>query len=307
MYAWESVQKSLDYIENNIGEEISTEDLAKVANLSYFYFHRLFSRLVKKPVQEYIKLRRLARACESLRGKENRILDVALEFGFGSHEGFTRAFRDAYGITPADYRNNPVMLNNFTKPDLLLGYVHIDENVPLIAGGIVLEISRQTLDEPINFIGFSAHVRIGGHMPGGKVTGIDEPGAIWGRFHESNIPRLADWRNIGVSCKGDAPEGCFTYFVGTEAAPDADSGDYAKWQLPQGSYIVCTFEAENFEALVTDAIYKAGDYTETWLKKKDFARGNFMAEMYTPCNCDFAIMEMWYPITDVNGEGEGKA
>jgi len=53
MYAWESIQKSVDYIENNIGEEISIEDLSKVANLSYFYFHRLFSRLVKKPVTPY--------------------------------------------------------------------------------------------------------------------------------------------------------------------------------------------------------------------------------------------------------------
>jgi len=303
MYAWESIQKSVDYIENNICEEISIEDLAKVAHLSYFYFHRLFSRLVKKPVQEYIKLRRLARACESLKNKNNRILDVALEFGFGSHEGFTRAFKDTYGITPADYRNNPVTLNNFTKPDLLLGYVHIDEDVPLIADGIVLEIGRQTLGEPINFIGFSGHVRIDGHVPGGKVTGIDEPGAIWGRFHESDIPQLTQWRNLGVSFgNDDTPDGCFTYFAGTETLSNTSSGDYATWQLPQGKYIVCTFEAESFEALVTDAIYKADDYTESWMKKKGFPDASFMAELYTPCDADFAIMEIWYPIAEIGGE-----
>jgi len=303
MYAWESVQKTVDYIEGNLGEEIKLDDLAQMAHLSYFYFHRLFSRLVKRPVQEYIKLRRLARACESLRDKDNRILDVALEYGFGSHEVFTRAFKDAYGMTPTDYRSNPVILNSFTKPDLLLGYVHIDEDVPLISNGIVLEINRKTLNEPINFIGFSGHIRIDGHMPGGKVTGIDEPGAIWAHFHESDIPRLADWRNIGVSCRGDAPEGCFTYFAGTEADPDVGSEDYATWQLPTGNYIVCTFEAEDFEALVTDAIYKAGEYTESWLKKKSLPRGDFMAELYTLCNSDFAIMEMWYPVKEADKEG----
>jgi len=304
MYAWESIQTVVDYIEDNLQANHTPEELSKVAMLSPFYFQRLFTRLVKRPVNEYVKMRRLARACEVLEDKSKRILDIALDYGFNSHEYFTKTFKSAFSITPDEYRNNPVRLNQVTKPNLLLGYVHVDEDVPLISKGIVLEINRNTLHEPINFIGFSGHVKIAGHVPGGNVTGIDEPGAIWGRFHESNIPRLADWRNIGVSCKGDAPKGCFTYFAGTEAAPDADSGDYATWQLPSGNYIVCTFEAESFEALVTDAIYKAGDYTESWLKKKGVARGNFTAELYTPCNSDFAIMEMWYPITETSEEGK---
>jgi AraC family transcriptional regulator len=302
MHAWESIQTVVDYIEDNLQGNNTPEELSKVAMLSPFYFQRLFTRLVKRPVNEYTKMRRLAMACEVLEDKSKRILDIALDYGFNSHEHFTKTFKGAFSITPDEYRNNPVPLNQVTKPDLLLGYVHIDENVPLLSKGIVLEINRNTLVKPINFVGFSGHVGIAGHMPGGNVTGIDEPGAIWERFHKSNIPRLADWRNIGVSCKGDAPEGCFTYFAGTEAASDADNGDYATWQLPSGNYIVCTFEAESFEALVTDAIYKAGDYTETWLKKKGFSCGDFMAEMYTPCNSDFAIMEMWYPITETNEE-----
>ncbi|MCL2363392.1 MAG: AraC family transcriptional regulator [Defluviitaleaceae bacterium] len=304
MHAWESIQKVVDYIEDNLQENNTPEELSKVAMLSPFYFQRLFTRLVKRPVNEYIKMRRLAKACEVLGDKSRRILDIALDYGFNSHEYFTKTFKSAFSITPDEYRNHPVPLNQVTKPDLLLGYVHIDEDVPLISKGIVLEINRNTLDEPIHFIGFSGHVSITGHVPGGNVTGIDEPGAIWERFHESDIPMLIDWRNIGISCKGDAPEGCFTYFAGTEAAPGADSGGYATRQLPSGNYIVCTFEAEDFEALVTDAIYKAGDYTESWLKKKGLTRGNFMAELYTPCNSSFAIMEMWYPIIEINEEGK---
>jgi len=121
MHAWESIQKAVDYIENNIGDEIPLANLAEIANLSYFYFHRLFTRLIKKPVQEYIKLRRLARSVESLKNKENRILDVALDYGFSSHESFTRAFKDAYGFTPAEYRDKPVLLNSFNKPDGIHG------------------------------------------------------------------------------------------------------------------------------------------------------------------------------------------
>ena len=46
MHAWESIQKTVDYIENNISNEVHLEKLAEIANLSYFYFHRLFARLV---------------------------------------------------------------------------------------------------------------------------------------------------------------------------------------------------------------------------------------------------------------------
>ena len=69
MHAWEAIQKTLNHIEENIGEEIQIEELAEIAALSLFYFQRLFTRLVKKPVREYIKLRRLAIACETLRDK----------------------------------------------------------------------------------------------------------------------------------------------------------------------------------------------------------------------------------------------
>ena len=92
MHAWEAIEQSLAFIEENLTEEISTEELANTAGLSPFYFQRLFKRLVNKPVQEYVKLRRLAKAVESLSNTERRILDVALDYGFSSHANFTRVF-----------------------------------------------------------------------------------------------------------------------------------------------------------------------------------------------------------------------
>lgn len=100
MHAWEAIQKSLDYIEDNLSEDINMDTLANVAALSPYYFQRLFRRLVKKPVNEYMKLRRLAKASEALENKEKRIMDVALDCGFSDHANFTRAFKGAYGITP---------------------------------------------------------------------------------------------------------------------------------------------------------------------------------------------------------------
>lgn len=117
MHAWEQIQKTVDYIEASLSEELKIETLANMARLSQFYFQRLFKRLVRKPVNEYVKLRRLARASEVLPEKSKRIIDIALDFGFSSHETFTRAFKDAYGITPEEYRAKPVRLNQIMKPE----------------------------------------------------------------------------------------------------------------------------------------------------------------------------------------------
>jgi len=94
MHAWEQIQITVDYIEKHLSEEIKIENLAKLALLSQFYYQRLFSRLVKRPVNEYIKLRRLAKASEALLYKNRRILDIALDYGFSSHETLTRNFKD---------------------------------------------------------------------------------------------------------------------------------------------------------------------------------------------------------------------
>lgn len=183
MHAWETINRSLNYIEEHLSGEISTEELADAVGLSPFYFQRLFKRLVRKPVQEYVKLRRLAKVIESLKDMDRRILDVALDFGFSSHANFTRAFKETYGITPDEYRKNLPMLNTFEKPEISMNYILIDEGVPLVVGDILLEIQRRTLEKPEIYLGFETEVKISGQIPIGESTGIDVPGQLWKRYH----------------------------------------------------------------------------------------------------------------------------
>lgn len=85
MHAWESIQSTIDYIEEHLNEELQIETLAKTAALSPFYFQRLFSRLVNKTVYDYIKMRKLSKASEILKSSSSRIVDIAMEYGFSSH------------------------------------------------------------------------------------------------------------------------------------------------------------------------------------------------------------------------------
>ena len=295
MHAWEQIQLTVDFIEAHLSEDIKIEELSKMASLSQFYYQRLFSRLVKKPVNEYIKLRRLANASEALLENERRIIDIALDFGFSSHETFTRAFKSAFGMTPEEYRRNPVRLNNFVKPQILLNYTLVDENVPLITDGIVLEISRKRLDSPQYFMGLTIEEPIS-QMPGGGETGVDNLGVLWDSFHErkSQIFELnIDGDELGVAFPG-TKEGFYRYFAGAQANVDYSLEGFSTWELEAGEYIVCSFEAEDFEHLVMDAVYKAHKYLfETWLPNHKIVTQPFAAERYANHIANTTSMEIW--------------
>jgi AraC family transcriptional regulator len=247
-------------------------------------------------LREYIKLRRLARACDALRDKQNRILDVAMEYGFDSHETFTRAFKDAYAITPAQYRDKPVVLNNFDKPDLLLSYVMVDEGVPLINDGLVLEYNCKYLHEPINFLGVKDfwHFKSGEML--GERTEVSEPAAIWERFLDirNDIPCIPGGRWLCVTYHGDAPEGYSTYFAGAEVEAGIEDSRFVSWRLPVREYIVCEFEAENFKQL-SASLGKMMKYTRFWLKKHGLIADGFFPEIYYQDSLEMAYMEMWIP------------
>ena len=286
MHAWEAIQKTLNHI----------EELAETAVLSLFYYQRLFTRLVKTSVRDYIKLRRLAKSLTMLRDKENRIIDIAMEFGFGSHVTFTRAFKETYGITPSQYRDKPIGLQNFDKPDLSLGYIVVDEGVPLISDGLVLEMNRKLLEEPINFLGVTGYYPFKYGKMFGERTGVDTVREIWDRFFRvlPNISHISEGRRVSISYYGDAPDGYSSYFVGAEVKKDEKKPGFKNWQLPIREYVICGFESENHEQMII-GLGKAMKYTRFWLKKHNLIADGFFPEMYYKSSSDITYVELWIP------------
>ena len=93
----DAVQRMQDYIE---------AQLASAAGYSPWHATRLFRELVGIPPLEYLRARRLSWAALKLRDSGDRVLDVALQYAFDSHEGFTRAFSSRFGLSPDRYRRN---------------------------------------------------------------------------------------------------------------------------------------------------------------------------------------------------------
>ena len=309
MHAYEAIEQSLTFIEEHLTKEISTEELANTVGLSPFYFQRLFKRLVNKPVQEYVKLRRLAKVIENLKNTDQRILDVALDYGFSSHGNFTRAFRETYGITPESYRRDLPMLNTFARPEVSMNYVLVDEGVPLVAGNIVLEIQRRTLEKPENYLGLETEVRICEQMPAGESTGVDVPGQLWKRYHMERASITANLNTaveMGMSHGEGAAQNLFTYFAGglVQNIPDRLQDSFVKRELPAGEYIVCRVEAENFEDLVTAALDQAGKYLfGIWLPCHNLTTEPFSAEKYYRDLEGMACMEIWVKSLPLKNKG----
>lgn len=125
-------------------------------------------------MSQYIRLRRLAQSAQALKNAK-RIIDVSTEYGFFGHANFTRAFKETFGITPDEYRVKLIPLNQMNKPDLQLRYVQIDEDIPLIADGIVIEITRKRIEKQELYYGLTTKVSISEQIPVGEATGIDTP------------------------------------------------------------------------------------------------------------------------------------
>ncbi|MFC1747949.1 GyrI-like domain-containing protein [Pseudomonadota bacterium] len=97
-----------DYIEQHLGDELSVDQLSKVANFSKYHFHRQFSAYTGINVSKYIQLLRLKRASYQLVfSKERRIIDIALDARFENPESFSRAFKGSFGQTPSQFRKSP--------------------------------------------------------------------------------------------------------------------------------------------------------------------------------------------------------
>lgn len=109
-----AVQRMQDYIEAHLGEELGPGDLARASMYSPWYSYRLFVRWVNMTPAEYIRRLRLSRSALRLRDGREKVADLAFELGFGSVDGYQRAFYRAFGCNPGEYARAPVPLWLFT-------------------------------------------------------------------------------------------------------------------------------------------------------------------------------------------------
>lgn len=167
MYEWnKAIQKMICWIEENLTENPSLQEMSRQVGYSPYYCSVKFHEVVGMTIRNYIAGRRLAQATLEIRDTDERILDIAVKYGYSSQEALTRAFVSAYGCTPAVYRKHPVPVTLCIRQAVFLPEHYVDRGGPTM--------NRTLLTD--------AHVRVE-HIPEHKYVGIwDKEAGEYGSF-----------------------------------------------------------------------------------------------------------------------------
>lgn len=119
---YQYVQRIIEQIDECIragnNETLTLRALAEAVGYSEYHTSRMFREISGMTLKDYIRYRKLAFAFKEIRDTQKNILDIAVKYDYSSHEAFSRAFKEAYGINPSEYRAKPVpvVLRTVIKP-----------------------------------------------------------------------------------------------------------------------------------------------------------------------------------------------
>lgn len=142
-----AVQRMQDYIGENLSGGITLSDLAGVSLYSPWYSYRLFRAWLGMTPAEYIRALRLSRSARLLKCGEGRVLDVACELGFGSVDGYQRAFHRQFGCNPGEYARKPVPIPLFIPYGVKFRELRKDVPPHTIVGGVPARPIRRRFDD----------------------------------------------------------------------------------------------------------------------------------------------------------------
>ncbi|AFM40945.1 hypothetical protein Desaci_1968 [Desulfosporosinus acidiphilus SJ4] len=159
MNSLKRMNDALNYIEENLTNEIDFNEAARLAFCSEYHFQRMFSFLAGITLSEYIRRRRLTLAAFELKNSNLRVIDVAIKYGYNSPDSFTRAFQSLHGITPSEAKLNGQLLKAYPRMTFQLSIkggnemnyrivekeafriIGIKKRVPVIFNGVNPEIA----------------------------------------------------------------------------------------------------------------------------------------------------------------------
>src|SRR5712671_6372158 len=214
-------QKALWFIESHLADALTLDEVAAIAGISRFHMVRAFAAATGLSVMRYVRARRLSEAARALAGGTPDILTLALEADYGSHEAFTRAFRDHFGITPESVRGSAHFDNLQLQEPITMDSTAIDN----------LQPPRFATGKPLLVAGV------------GERYTCESDAAIpgqWQRFHQKvdDIPNRIGKVAYGVCCNGD-DSGNFDYIAGVEVSDFSDlPREFSRVRIPAQKYAV---------------------------------------------------------------------
>ena len=272
------VGKALWFIETELDRELTLDRISANCDMTRFGFSRLFSMNTGWPVMRYVRSRRLTRAARALAQGAPDILHVALDAGYGSHEAFTRAFRDLFGVTPEEVRARRTLDGLSLVEPLRMKELKI----------IAVTPSRFEAPERQLIAGMSSRYTF--------ETNEGIP-ALWQAFipYIGNIPGQVGGVTYGVCCNPDA-DGSFEYIAGVEVkSRDRLPASFRCVELEPQRYAV--FEHSGHISTLHQTFYSIwnGWLPTSGFNAVDAPEFERYSEDYDPVT-GTGVLEIWLPV-----------
>jgi len=273
-------QKALWFIESHLAGELTLDDIAGVAGVSRFHMVRAFAAATGFSVMRYVRARRLSEAARSLAAGAPDILQVALDADYGSHEAFTRAFRDHFGLTPETVRSLAYIDDVKLQEPIQMNTSFIENLSP----------PRFETPKPLLVAGIGERYN---HDNGAGIP------SQWQRFHQvvDDIPCRLGKAAYGVCCNGD-DAGNFDYIAGVEVSDFSDlSRPFFRVRIPEQRFAV--FSHREHVSTIRSTINTIWNQwlPDSGLKVADAPVFERYSENFDPLTGNGGF-EIWVPVKD---------
>ncbi|PFC89566.1 AraC family transcriptional regulator [Bacillus anthracis] len=286
MDSLKNMNAAMQYIENNLTDEIDFKEVAKIAYCSEYHFKRMFSFLAGVSLSEYIRCRRLTLAAFELKDSNAKVIDVAIKYGYNSPDSFARAFQNLHGITPSEARNSSHSLKAYSPMTFQLS----------IQGGNEMNY-RIEEKEPFQIIGITKRVPI-------VFNGVNEEiASMWKSLNPESIQTLKSLSNMEpngiISASTNFSEGRMEekgeldHYIGVATTKDCPA-QFAQLKVAASTWAI--FEAvgpfpetlQNVWGRIYSEWFPSSNYELAegpeilWNEQKDVSSPNFKSEIWIP-------------------------
>lgn len=267
------IQKAIDYIEVNLDKDINFDIVAKEVGMSAYYFHRIFSAVIGVSPTTYIRNRRLTVAAQEISKNNENILDIALKYGFESHEAFSRAFKNFHGVVPKMAKTDGNEFKNLSRANL------------------EFEVNTNNI---LNYrIESKDTIKVLAFLRKFNIENKDEIPKYWKELKESGtLEKISNnyKKDLLGICIGTQSDFEYKYGIGIEQTEDIETNiEIEKIEIPKSTWVVfkCKGQDEKNINELWSRIYKEFFITSSYKQSMDI---DF--ELYDDKNT-----EIWIPIS----------
>lgn len=274
----ERLNSAIGYIEEHLTDEISYEQLGRIACCSAFHFQRMFTYMAGVPLSEYIRRRKMSLAAVDLQGSDAKIIDVAGKYGYSSPTAFNRAFQSIHGIAPSAVKNEGVSVKSFPPITFKITVKGVEE----------MEYRIET-KEAFRIVGVSVPLQ----------KDIEENFAVipakWQEVStDGTLQKLVGMMNaqpagvLGVSTCNDTEP--WKYYIAV--ASSGDKGGFEEYTVPAATWAIFAGKGTN------QSIQELERRIVTeWLPTSGYEYGNAPdIEVYINPDPQNAQYEVWIPV-----------